>query len=327
MRVYRFIGFMLMAVMFLSAYADNYTLTKKEQQQITEEAENWIDDMPDGIQDRLSDAVNHALHGFYNEINYFRNYNDTTGLNKYKVKVENINGGKLGEMSMRLYSGTKNSNVPLLIYFHGGGWSVGSLVTSDKFCRALASEGNIKVVSVDYPLAPENPYPGALKNCIDAVEYILTKSKEWGFSSDKISLGGDGAGGNLALETFSKLPDTVKIKSLVVYYPLLQTKGLLDPKSKREFGRGYGFDSRLWEAFTTAYNRKGDDLSQLQNLPPTLVISAGRDIIIDEERNFALNSKVNYVQFDGALHGFISDNHQKSAFNKAVSLTDRFLSE
>lgn len=321
----RIIGFVLFSLLAMTVLADQYSLTTQEQKQITEEAENWIDDMPEGLQDRLSDAISHASQGFYNEINYFRNAADTIGVGKYKVKVKNLSGGNLGEIPMRLYSSTNSVNTPLLIYFHGGGWNVGSLETTEKFCRALASYGNIKVISVEYPLAPENAYPGALKECIDAVKFIFARYKDWGVDPKKISLGGDGAGGNLALEVFSNLYNDVSIKSLVLYYPMIQTSGELDPISKRKYGRGYGFDSRLWEAFRNTYNRKNNSYPDYSNLPPTLLISAGRDIIIEQEKNFSYNSNVTYVQFDGALHGFITDGHQKSAFNKAVALTDYFL--
>lgn len=305
--------------------AENYNVTPKEQQQILEEADNWIDEMPDGLNDRLSDAVNHAMHGFYSEIELFRNAADTTNIGKYKVKVENLTGGKLGELSLRIYSATE-STTPLFIYFHGGGWSLGSIETTDKFCRALASEGKVKIVSVEYALAPENPFPNGLKQCIDAVDYILTKSKEWHFDVNNVSLGGDGAGGNLALGTYSKIEGNDRIKSIVLYYPLINSSGTLDPASKREYGRGYGFDSRLWEAFIEAYKDNTTDLNKLETLPPTLLIGAGRDIIIEEERLFSKAFPgITYVLLEGAIHGFITDGHQPTAFNKAVALTDEFL--
>ena len=156
--------------MFLEGSAQNYILSQKEQKQILEEAENWIDDMPDGLDDRISDAVNHAMHGFLSEIQYFRNYADTTGIGKYKVTVKDLNGGKNEDIKLRFYSSNSLNDSPLLIYFHGGGWSVGSIQTSDKFCRALASLGKVKVISVEYPLAPENPFPSAINKCVEAVQ-------------------------------------------------------------------------------------------------------------------------------------------------------------
>ena len=319
-------GLLLLVFLSLPVFADNYSLTQKEQQLIFEEAENWIDDMPEGIGDRLSDAINHATHGFYNEVEYFRNMADTTGIGKYSVRVKDINGGNGQDIPMRIYESSSSKDSPLLIYFHGGGWSLGSIKVSDKFCRALASMGKVKVVSVEYPLAPEKPYPSAVIKCVDAVKYIFNKSSEWGFSTNNISLGGDGAGGNIALETYSRLPSNNKIQSLVLYYPLLETTGRLDPSSKREYGRGYGFDSRLWESFINAYN--GNDPKYPDLLPPTLIIGAGRDIIIDEVKNFGLSSpEIKYIEFEGAIHGFITDGHQTSAFKKAVELTDLFLTK
>lgn len=306
---------------------NSFQVSKDEQKKIRDEAENWIDDMPEGIQDRLSDAVNHAIHGFFNEINYFRNFSDTIGFKKYSVKIKDIKGGKLGDVSMRLYSGQESSSdSPVLIYFHGGGWSMGSIETTDRFCMALASQGNVKVISVDYPLAPENPYPAALKVGIEAVEYISANSEELGLDKKRISLGGDGAGGNIAFQTFQNLQDDIEIRSLVLFYPLLKTTGSLNAENKREFGRGFGFDSRLWEVLVEGYN--GKEMEASKKIPPTLMISAGRDIIIDEETNFASsNSAITYVLFEGALHGFITDGHQNTALNKAVELTDFFLND
>ena len=322
----RFSLLIILSVMAICAFADSFSITPKEKQQITEEAENWIDDMPEGLQDRLSDAVSHAMRGFFNEIEYFRNFADTAGIGNYKVSVKNLQGGNNGNIPMRVYKGLKKSNVklPLLVYFHGGGCSLVSLDTSERFCRALAAEGNVIVVSVAYPLAPEYPFPSALNMCVAATEYICSKAESWGGDKMKISIGGDGAGGNLALSVYSKLPSTARIKSLVVFYPLLKTNGQLDPNDKRLYGRGYGFDSRLWEAFILAYNEGSKQ--EYKSLPPMLMISAGRDIIISEEKQFSSQNKnITYIEFEGALHGFLTDGRQNTAFNKAVALTDIYL--
>lgn len=311
----------------LISFAASYKVSAQDQAKMQEEAENWIDDMPTGIQDRLSDAVAHALRGFYSEINFFRSYKDTIGLEKYPVSIEEIKVGKNSNIPSRLYKPQSKdaASLPLLIYFHGGGWSMGSIDTSDRFCRALVAEGNVTIISVEYPLSPENPYPAALNVCVDAVESIFEKANDRGFSKDLISMGGDGAGGNLALTTLSKLPNDIKIHSLVLFYPLIQATGSLDADKKRTFGRGYGFDSRLWEAYVEAYNAKADELSL--ELPSTLLICAGRDIVIAEEQAFSVQDNITYVEFTDALHGFISDGHQPTAFQKAVEFTDNFLAK
>lgn len=317
------------------ADAKSWSISKEEKNRMTDEAENWIDDIPVGLQDRLSDAVAHAQRGFFNELNFFRNMADTTGVDLYSVKVTDFKGGKREDIQMRCYTPSqslKNSDLTVLIYFHGGGWSLGSIATSDKFCRALASQGNVKVISVDYPLTPENPYPSALNTCVEAVEFIVDKMKEQNHTNPSISLGGEGAGGNLALETFLQLQKNepgCDIKSIVAYYPLLKTSGELTGQYKKEFGRGYGFDSRVWEVFIDAYKDSSDNLLQTGlKFPPILLISPGRDIVFDEAKIFSENNKeVKFIEFTDSLHGFISDGHQPTAFNKAVELTDLFLTE
>ena len=313
------------SVVALSAAADNFSVSESEKQKMTEEAEEWMDNIPDGLQDRLSDAVNHAIHGFYSELENIRNFSDTTGMDKYKVEIKDLKTG-VSNTALRYYYTEENETkeTPLLIYFHGGGWSMGSLETSEKFCRALASSGKLKVISVDYPLAPEHPYPDGVNVCLGATEYLYNEADKLQIDPGNISLGGEGAGGTLALETYLNLPDKYKVSNLIMYYPMLRTQGSLDKESKREFGRGYGFDSRLWETFIEAY--KGESLNVTKPLPPTLLISAERDILIKEEKNFSSQDKnIVYVEFPEALHGFISDGHQPSAFSKAVELTEMFI--
>lgn len=331
----------LILVLFLGLNSawEKVNITDEEQKAMTNQAEDWMDDMPEGLQDRMSDAVAHAIQGFYSEIDFFRHSSDTTGLWKYPVLVKDIKGGKSGDISMRVYSKDSVTVMPALVFFHGGGWSMGSLASADKFCRALASEGGVRVISVEYPLAPENPYPAALNKCEEAVEYIFAEASALQLNPEAISLGGEGAGGNLAVSILPKLPESVSVKSLVLYYPLLQTTGALDSESKRKYGRGYGFDSRLWESFIEAYgNGKAKPIDstpsiglpeaeELDNLPPTLLITAGRDIVIKESQNFAARyDHVEYVEFTGALHGFLSDGHQQEAFAKAIALSSQFLS-
>lgn len=314
--------------MALCAVAASFKVDTTLQQKMLNEADDYIDEMPEGLQDRLSDAVSHALAGFNSELEYVRNLRNTAGLQNYRVSIKEIKGGSQKNIPMRLYSACDSSasSQNLLIFFHSGGWSMGSLDTAERFCSALASEGKVKVVSVAYPLSPENPYPSAVNTCVEAIEYITSNPSEFNVSLSGISLGGDGAGGNLALETYNRLPDTSKIRSLVLYYPLLQPEKPLPSESKRKFGRGHGFDSRLFEAFVEAYKPSSSSIEK--TLPPTLLISAGRDIIITSEKEFSdSHPEVEYVEFEGALHGFLTDSHQPTAFETAIDITSKFLSE
>lgn len=331
---------MILSVIAFMAFADSFSVSPQLQSQMLKEADDWIDDMPVGLHDRLSDAIYHSLQGFNGEVEGLRQLKDTTGLSDYQVIVENVKG----DIPMRLYksdiSTPETSPLPLLIYFHGGGWSLGSIEMSDRFCRALVSKGGVRVLSVDYPLAPEHPYPAAVDFCEKAIDFVTKNAVNYGSSPELVSIGGDGAGGNLALSAFIKNPEKFKsLRSIVLFYPLLEVTQPLDKDSKRKFGRGHGLDSRLWEAFVAGYLNKADTdgadfiLDPLtspdniwENLPPVLLISAGRDIIIDREIELSKKTQaINYVNFEGAIHGFITDNHQPSAFNKAVEITSAFL--
>lgn len=305
----------------------SFTLSEKDKINIHNEAEDWIDDIPSGLQDRLSDAVSHAQRGFYNEINYFRNIPDTTSLQEYKVSFQDIKTGTHNDITARVYS-PANKETCILIYFHGGGWSMGSIANTNKFCAALAATGDIKIYSIEYPLAPEYPYPYALNSCMDAVKTIWESLGK----PLNLSLAGDGAGGNLALETFLALRKNdapgVPINSIVTYYPLLKSSGELDSELKNKYGRNNGFDSRVWEAFVDAYKFSGDNLDskEIPYLPNTLIISAGRDIVYGDALEFSKrNDNVKLIEFSDALHGFITDGHQPTAFRLAVSLTSSFL--
>lgn len=329
MKLKRILSILTVSAISLNILADTYTISSSDRSQIEEEAEDWIDDMMPGLQDRLSDAVNHAVRGFYSEIYSIRNMKDTTGIWKYEVDVKECKIGENSqEIPVRIYNSKQGKNkeeLPVFLFFHGGGWSMGSLDSSDKFCRALASKGNLTVVSVDYPLAPEHTYPAGVNICKEAINYLSNHSREIG-CGNILNVGGEGAAANIILNAYEQLPDNVDIHSMVYYYPFYDVTRDLNQDMKRKYGRGFGFDSRLWNSFIEAYQGKTPTLQK--TLPPTLVISAERDIIADEAESLkSSSSEVTIVEFSGALHGFLSDRHQKTAFEKAVDLTDMFVNK
>lgn len=334
-----------MSVISLTGFADTYTLTPKEEKQIFEESEDWIDDMPTGLQDRISDAVMHALRGFNNELVSFRTQPDVPEDVYPNVNVKEVLLGQAGDMKVRVYKSKslKSINkIPTLIYFHGGGWTMGSLNASERFCRALAASGKSNVISVDYSMAPENSYNSIVSQCAEAIELINSNIKD--IDHSLVSLGGDGAGANLAINAYLLLKSkktTFNIKSLVLYYPLLSLDFNKTSNSWSEYDKGYGLDLRVIEAYSEAISGNNPVIQiaasplklgnpALKTFPPVLMITSGRDIVLDDTKGFAdklrrQGVKVSEVVFPGALHGFITDNVQNTAFKKAVEITQLFL--
>lgn len=350
---------LMIGVSFIGSYGREQglmTVTAQEATQMLNEADDFIDEIPEGYQDHQADAVLHALQGMTAELQQVRQSRNVTPKYSEGVEVRDINplGGPARGIGMRLYrnKSADGKAQPLLIYFHGGGWTFGSLNSCANFCDALASGGAVSVLAVDYSLAPESPFPRGLSDCISAVEYAFQNFKELGTTPELISLGGDSSGGNLALATTlyfcENKQDDINIRSLALYYPVVD---LDNPNegSWKEYSRGYGLDGRLMEAFLKAYDDNGrapeslgniskkilkspakGDAELMKKLPPVMIISAERDILADQGKAFADKLKdvgvsVERIEFPGAVHLFITVPGQGAAFNKAVALTEEFL--
>lgn len=335
--------------------------TEKEKIAFLNEADDFIDEIPEGTQDKQCDAVLHAMRGHTGELSNIRmSRNSMPELSSAVSRTDLSGDGSARGINMRLYSpaGKDATPLPLLIYFHGGGWTFGSINSCARFCDSLAASGKVIVLAVDYSLAPEKAYPSGLLDCISAIEYAFSHASEWGVDPAMISLGGDSAGGNLALASALYLQESPlssgAIKSLVLFYPVL--KAYADgSRSWKEYSRGYGLDSRLMEAFNEAYlstpptgtvvspattgaSDKENPLispahandSQLKNLPPILLINGERDILCDQGKIFTerlekIGHDTERIEFPGSVHLFITVDGQPSAFSKAVALTEAFL--
>ena len=330
------------------AYPDNYTITQQEAVSMLNEAEDWIDDRPDGLQDKISDAVLHSMRGFFSEINYFRELNPSEINTASDLKITELNGSD-PSLNIRVYT-TKaydKSKGPVLIFYHGGGWSMGSVFTVENFCKKLASGGKVAVVSMSYPLAPETTSSAIIKSCESSYKKVVEELISLKFNPANISIGGEGAGGNLALSVTALLKKEAykyNPKSIVLYYPLLSTETSGESEVWKKYGKGYGLDRNVLEAYTMAFTNAAPDdeltgmlvsplwlpSSMLKNLPPLLIISAERDIVIDQQKDFVgkikkLGVNIRQIVLPGVIHGFISDNHQPTALRKSVELTTLFL--
>ena len=308
-------------------------------QSMRQEADEFIAKMPENLQAKQEYAVREAILGNTSLLEEVRASRNAAPILPEGVAAIDIDG------KYRLYSPETCSAgpMPVLVYLHGGGWCFGSINSCSSFCAALALEAGMAVLAVEYPLAPEYPYPAALDCCLDALLFICDNADRYRLDTAAVSIGGDSAGGNLAIATALKLievPGPVSLKSLVLFYPVLRAWND-DSPSWKEYSVGYGLDGTIMEAFNRAYvgNRNPEtplisplcaDEASLALLPPTLIINAERDILCAQgEDMFQILKKsgvhVRREVFDGAVHLFITVKGQPTAFSRTIESTAGFL--
>jgi acetyl esterase len=219
----------------------------------------------------------------------------------------------------RVHRPVTSRALPVLVYFHGGGWVWSSVDTHDRLAREYAAAGEVAIVSVDYALSPEAKFPQALEECAAVVRHVAAHGAEWGLDQDRILVGGDSAGGNLALATALKLRDEAgpKLRGVLATYPVCDSR--LDTPSYQEFGAGYGLTRERMAFYWSVYvPHEADRLHPLAaplradpaGLPPTLVHLAEFDVLRSEGEAMAARLKAAGVRvecetFAGVVHGFL----------------------
>ena len=230
--------------------------------------------------------------------------------------------GPTGAIPVRIYTPVGGGSAPLagFIFFHGGGFVIGDLETHDDLCRGLANGSMCRVLSVDYRLAPECPFPAAVEDCWAATQWICAHAAEFGIAGP-IAIGGDSAGGNLAaVVTQLAKAGGPKLAFQLLIYPVTQLGGP-DTPSMRENAKGYFLERESMQWFTRLYcpdaaHRSDPRLSpllaaDLSGLPPAYVVTAGFDPLRDEGKAYAdkldaAGVPVTYVDYPGMIHGFFS---------------------
>ena len=222
---------------------------------------------------------------------------------------------------IRIYKPTPGRRFPVLVYFHGGGFVLNNLDTHDGICRSLCKTAECIVVSVDYALAPENPYPTALHQCYTATKWVMAHAAGFGGAPGRIAVAGDSSGGMLAagvtlMARDLGLPD---ILFQLLIYPSLDYYRPGTP-SYRQYGEGYSLTREIMAWFFELYLGKQQDMdspylfpsraSDLSRLPPTHIITAEYDPLRDEAEIFAnrveqAGIKTTCKRYNGMIHGFI----------------------
>ena len=226
--------------------------------------------------------------------------------------------GPAGDIPLRLYDAREFREAgPVLVFFHGGGWVMGDIDTHEPFCTRAAELLDIPVVSVDYRLAPENPWPAGPDDCEAAARWVATSPAELGRQVTTLALGGDSAGGNLTIVTAMALRDEPAAVPVIAQLPIYPSGDLAaEGGSMAEFADGYLLTKVSMDWFRDQYaadhgDRRASPLLHDQSgMPPSVVVTASLDPLRDQGRAYAAalasaGVPVIYREAKGSIHGFI----------------------
>ena len=221
---------------------------------------------------------------------------------------------RAGRVPARLYRPTPEPG-PLFVYFHGGGWMLGSVSMADRAMRRLAHGSGCAVLSVDYRRTPEHPFPAPLEDCVDATNWAATHLAELGAGPGFLAVGGDSAGANLAAAVAQVLRDEhgPRIDHQLLVYPVVTRD--FESESYRTYGEGHYLTlaamRHFWNLYTgDAAPRYADLLAvgSLAGLPPATVITCALDPLSSEGRRYAellaaAGVATTYTEVAGLMHG------------------------
>jgi acetyl esterase len=206
--------------------------------------------------------------------------------------------GPAGEIRARHYRPASDEPAPLLVFYHGGGWTIGDLDTYDALCRLTCRDAGIHVLSIDYRLAPEHPAPAAIEDAYAAFEWAYEHAEELGAIPGQVAVGGDSAGGNLSAVVSQLARDTGGPAPVLQWLIYPRTDFTAQTRSMTLFAHGYLLTKRDMDWFHAQYLR-GSEMEpsdprlspllaeSLSGLPPALIVVAGFDPLRDEGESYA----------------------------------------
>jgi len=241
-----------------------------------------------------------------------------------------------GSVPVRLYRPTATqTSQPVLVYLHGGGWTIGDLDTHDVLCRQLARDGACAVVSVDYRMGPEHRFPVAVEDCVEAFSWVQAQAQALHLDASRMAVGGDSAGGNLAaaLCLVQREAGRPMPAFQMLIYPATDMRAVAPSHTTN--GQGYMLtnDSINWyrgnyiadQADWSDWRASPLLASSHAGLPPALVLTAGFDPLRDEGLQYAnalsaAGVPTQYVCFERQIHGFITMGRVIEEAHTAVGL-------
>jgi acetyl esterase len=241
--------------------------------------------------------------------------------------------GSDGEIPLRLYTPPGPRPLPVLVYFHGGGWVTGDLDVTDSFCRIIAEWTPCLVVSVNYRHAPEDPFPAAMNDAYDAAAWVAANIATRQGDPSRIGVSGSSAGGNLAAAVALRARDEggprLVLQHLV--YPVLDSG--MGTGSYLDNDEGYSLTAEAMRWYWDVYVPNADDrknpyaspthAADLSGLPPAYIQTAEYDPLRDEGEAYAASLEAAGIpivvkRYDGLIHGFMSNHNEFDAAKLAL---------
>ncbi|HUO92693.1 MAG TPA: alpha/beta hydrolase [Rhizomicrobium sp.] len=238
-------------------------------------------------------------------------------------KVANLTcRGPAGDIPLRVYTPVAASSdvLPALLYFHGGGFVIGDLNTHDGLCRMIANEAGVRVIAVDYRLAPEHKYPAAIEDAFAALKYVEANAPQLGVDANRLAVGGDSAGGAITAVLTQKAKEEggPSLAFQLLFFPVTQIGE--ETASLRNHAEGMFLERAGLEWFYRAYLPDGADrsdprisplrASSLEDLPPAYLVVAEFDPLHDEGLAYGEKLKkagvaCEIADYQGLVHDFI----------------------
>ncbi|WP_100261157.1 alpha/beta hydrolase [Qipengyuania seohaensis] len=233
------------------------------------------------------------------------------------VKKDLTCPGPAGDIPLRFYDAKDTREAgPCVLFIHGGGFVIGDIEVYDSLCTEIAHQLDLPVVSVEYRLAPEHPFPAAPDDCEAAARWVASSPEALGREITGLVITGDSAGGNLTIVTTNQLVNEPADVPVIVQAPIYPVASdVSQHRSLKDFAEGFLLTGAAMAWFTEQYGGDPKDprntpmVGDCSNTPPTVVCTAGLDPLRDSGREYASHliqqgTEVIYLEFPGIIHGF-----------------------
>lgn len=229
--------------------------------------------------------------------------------------------GPTSKLSIRIYRPSNQQNLPVLLFFHGGGWVLNFLDIYEPALRKLSNLGNFVIVALEYQKAPEHPYPAAFNDCYATLEWLIDNAKQLDIDLTSVGVGGDSAGGNLASAVALKAvnENLISLAFQLLIYPCNDVK--MEYPSAIKNAEGFGLTTKamkwFWQQYLSNESDKKDPYAvpitakSLKGVAPAILISAEFDPLADDVRNYYNKLQQDlvpavYKEYAGQIHGFFN---------------------